>query len=146
MVIHIVHGANLDRLGKRQPDIYGNLTLEDQLPVLRGWLDNSWPEVQLESFQSNLEGEIINYLNKNDGPDNAFIINPGGFTHTSVVISDTLAGLKSSVLEVHLTHTYAREAFRRSSLMAPHTVGTISGLGWVGYRLAIEALISSQGD
>jgi 3-dehydroquinate dehydratase-2 len=98
MIIHIVHGANLDRLGIRQLDIYGSNTLEDQVPILKGWLDKYWPNVELKSFQSNIEGEIINYLNSNDGPGNAFIINPGAFTHTSVAISDSVAGIQSSVL------------------------------------------------
>ena len=146
MIIHIVHGANLDRLGIRQLDIYGSNTLEDQVPILKGWLDKYWPNIELKSFQSNIEGEIISYLNSNDGPGNAFIINPGAFTHTSVAISDSVAGIQSSVLEVHLSHTYARESYRRHSLLADYTCGTISGLGWIGYRLGIEALLSIDDD
>ena len=146
MVIHIVHGSNLDRLGNRQLDIYGSHTLDDQVPILKGWLDKHWPNVELKSFQSNIEGEIINYMHSNNGSGNAFLINPGAFTHTSVAISDSIAGLESSVLEVHLSHTYARESYRRNSLLAAHTCGTISGLGWIGYRLGIEALLSLQKD
>ena len=146
MVIHIVHGANLDRLGMRQLDVYGTHTLEDQVPILTGWLDKHWPNVKLKSFQSNIEGEIINYLHLNDWPGNAFILNPGAFTHTSVAISDSIAGIESSVLEVHLSHTYARESYRRHSLLADYTCGTISCLGWIGYRLGIEALLTIQRD
>ena len=146
MVIHIVHGSNLDRLGNRRLDIYGSHTLDDQVPILKGWLDKHWPNVELKSFQSNIEGEIINYMHSNNGSGNAFLINPGAFTHTSVAISDSIAGLESSVLEVHLSHTYARESYRRNSLLAAHTCGTISGLGWIGYRLGIEALLSLQKD
>jgi|TARA_B110000444_G_C18847736_1_gene603215 3-dehydroquinate dehydratase-2 len=146
MVIHIVHGSNLDRLGNRQLDIYGSHTLDDQVPILKGWLDKHWPNVELKSFQSNIEGEIINYMHSNNGSGNAFLINPGAFTHTSVAISDSIAGLESPVLEVHLSHTYARESYRRNSLLAAHTCGTISGLGWIGYRLGIEALLSLQKD
>jgi 3-dehydroquinate dehydratase-2 len=72
------------------------------------------------------------------------VINPGAFTHTSVALRDAVAGLSSPVIEVHLSHTYAREAFRRASLLAPHTRGTVSGLGWLGYRLAIEGLLATS--
>ena len=144
MIIHIVHGVNLDRLGARQNEFYGSETLEDRIPILTGWLNKNWPDVELRSFQSNLEGEVVNYLNDNDEPENAFLINPGVFTHSSLAIADSVAGLKAFVLEVHLSHTYAREAYRCRSLLASHTCGTISGLGWDGYRLGIEALIGLQ--
>tara|TARA_B100000497_G_C7681275_1_gene412184 strand:+ start:1708 stop:2151 length:444 start_codon:yes stop_codon:yes gene_type:complete len=141
MIIHIVHGVNLDRLGVRQNEFYGNHSLEERIPILKGWLNKNWPNVELRFFQSNLEGEVVNYLNDNDKPKNAFLVNPGAFTHSSVAIADSVAGLKAKVLEVHLSHTYAREAYRRGSLLAAFTCGTISGLGWEGYRLGIDALI-----
>ncbi len=142
MVVHIVHGINLGQLGTRQPEVYGTLHLEDQLPVLQSWLDAHFGGTELRSFQSDDEGALCAYLAAHNGSDHAFVINPGAFTHTSVALRDAVAGLSSPVIEVHLSHTYARESFRRASLLAPHTRGTVSGLGWLGYRLAIEGLLA----
>ena len=141
MVVHIVHGINLGQLGTRQPEVYGTLRLEDQLPMLQSWLDAHFAGTELRSFQSDDEGALCAYLAAHNGSDHAFVINPGAFTHTSVALRDAVAGLSSPVIEVHLSHTYARESFRRASLLAPHTRGTVSGLGWLGYRLAIEGLL-----
>ena len=142
MVVHIVHGINLGQLGTRQPEVYGTLRLEDQLPVLQSWLDAHFGGTELRWFQSDDEGALCAYLAAHNGSDHAFVINPGAFTHTSVALRDAVAGLSSPVIEVHLSHTYARESFRRASLLAPHTRGTVSGLGWLGYRLAIEGLLA----
>jgi len=144
MVVHIVHGINLSQLGTRQPEVYGTLRLEDQLPVLQSWLDAHFGGTELRSFQSDDEGALCAYLAAHNGSDHAFVINPGAFTHTSVALRDAVAGLSSPVIEVHLSHTYARESFRRASLLAPHTRGTVSGLGWLGYRLAIEGLLATS--
>jgi len=144
MKLHIVHGANLGQLGQREPELYGNQTLEDQIRILEGWLSQNWPGVTLQTFQSDIEGELVQYLHANDGDDAAFLINAGGYTHTSVVLADAVAAVQAPCLEVHLTHTYARETFRHTSLMAPHVIGTISGLGWVGYRLGLEALLAGR--
>ena len=144
MKLHIVHGANLGQLGQREPELYGNQTLEDQVSILEGWLSQNWPGVSLQTFQSDIEGELVQYLHAHDGDDVAFLINAGGYTHTSVVLADAVAAVKAPCLEVHLTHTYARESFRHTSLMAPHVIGTISGLGWVGYRLGLEALLAGR--
>jgi 3-dehydroquinate dehydratase-2 len=144
MVVHIVHGINLGQLGTRQPEVYGTLRLEDQLPVLQTWLDAHFGGTELRWFQSDDEGALCAYLAAHNGSDHAFVINPGAFTHTSVALRDAVAGLSSPVIEVHLSHTYARESFRRASLLAPHTRGTLSGLGWLGYRLAIEGLLATS--
>jgi 3-dehydroquinate dehydratase-2 len=144
MVIHIVHGINLGLLGSRQPEIYGILQLEDQLPILQTWINANYGGTELRSFQSDDEGALCAYLAAHNGADHAFVINPGAFTHTSVALRDAVAGLLSPVIEVHLSHTYARESFRRASLLAPHTRGTVSGLGWMGYRLAIEGLLATR--
>ena len=141
MELHIVHGANLGELGKRQPELYGNQTLAMQIPLWEGWVNQSWPDVQLHHFQSDIEGELVQYLHKHDGPGVGFLINAGGYTHSSVVLADAIASLDASCLEIHLSHTYAREDYRHVSLMAPHVIGTISGLGWLGYRLGMEALL-----
>ena len=144
MVVHIVHGINLGQLGTRQPEVYGTLRLEDQLPVLQSWLDAHFGGTELRWFQSDDEGALCAYLAAHNGSDHAFVINPGAFTHTSIALRDAVAGLSSPVIEVHLSHTYARESFRRASLLAPHTRGTVSGLGWLGYRLAIEGLLATR--
>jgi 3-dehydroquinate dehydratase-2 len=144
MVVHIVHGINLGQLGTRQPEVYGTLRLEDQLPVLQTWLDAHFGGTELRWFQSDDEGALCAYLAAHNGSDHAFVINPGAFTHTSIALRDAVAGLSSPVIEVHLSHTYARESFRRASLLAPHTRGTVSGLGWLGYRLAIEGLLATR--
>ncbi len=144
MVVHIVHGINLGQLGTRQPEVYGTLRLEDQLPVLQTWLDAHFGGTELRWFQSDDEGALCAYLAAHNGSDHAFVINPGAFTHTSVALRDAVAGLSSPVIEVHLSHTYARDSFRRASLLAPHTRGTVSGLGWLGYRLAIEGLLATS--
>ena len=144
MVVHIVHGINLGQLGTRQPEVYGTLRLEDQLPVLQSWLDAHFGGTELRSFQSDDEGALCAYLAAHNGSDHAYVINPGAFTHTSIALRDAVAGLSSPVIEVHLSHTYARESFRRASLLAPHTRGTVSGLGWLGYRLAIEGLLATR--
>jgi len=144
MVVHIVHGINLGQLGTRQPEIYGSLRLEEQIPVLQTWLDAHFGGTELRSFQSDDEGALCGYLAQHDGSESVFLINPGAFTHTSIALRDAVATLTSPIIEVHLSHTYARESFRRTSLLAPYTRGTISGLGWMGYRLAIEGLLAAR--
>jgi 3-dehydroquinate dehydratase-2 len=144
MVVHIVHGINLGQLGTRQPEVYGTLRLEDQLPVLQTWLDAHFGGTELRSFQSDDEGALCAYLAAHNGSDHAFVINPGAFTHTSVALRDAVAGLSSPVIEVHLSHTYARESYRKSSLVASECVGTVSGFGWLGYTLGFQALLAQQ--
>lgn len=144
MNLYVVHGINLDQLGKRQPEIYGTQTLGDQWAIWSAWLERHWPGVSLEAVQFNDEAACVRFLQEVDGPEVGVVINPGAWTHASIPLRDCVAGLQASVVEVHLSHVYAREAFRRVSLLAPHTKGTISGLGWQGYRLAMEALLTAQ--
>ena len=122
MKIVIINGPNLNLLGKREPGRYGTESFAERLEVLR----KLYPDLTIDYFQSNIEGEII--------------LNPGGYTHTSVAIADAVASVKSPVIEVHITNVAAREEFRHNSLVGRYCSGSIIGLGLDGYRLAIEAL------
>lgn len=135
MKIAIINGPNLNLLGSREPEIYGGQTFEDFLQHLVK--NNS--DIHLSYFQSNVEGEIINYLHQCmfDKID-AVIINPGGYSHTSVAIADAIKAINIPVIEVHISNIYARESFRHQSLTATNCVGVISGLGLNGYQLAIH--------
>ncbi|MDG1253455.1 MAG: type II 3-dehydroquinate dehydratase [Schleiferiaceae bacterium] len=141
MKLYVLHGINLDQLGQRQPEIYGAQTLSDQLPIWEAWLEKSWPGNSIEALQFNDEDVLVRFMQEVDGHGVGFVLNPGAWTHQSLPIRDAVAGLTAPVMEVHLSHTYAREAFRRVSLLAPYTQGSLSGLGWLGYRFAMEALI-----
>jgi 3-dehydroquinate dehydratase-2 len=137
MKIAIINGPNLNLLGTREPHIYGN----DSLEAINKNLSKIFSgQAVLEFFQSNHEGEIIDYL-QNLKDTKGIIINPGAFTHTSVAIRDTLLALKLPVIEVHLSNIYAREDFRKISYFSDISVGTISGLGKLGYEFAIMALL-----
>lgn len=136
--LDIVNGPNLGRLGRRQPEIYGDETFEDYLEVLR----RDFPDWDLAYFQSNHEGAIVDYLEARvDAGMEGLVINPGALTHQSYVLRDCLLGLGIPALEVHMSQIYAREPFRAHSLVAPACVGQISGLGLLGYRLALKALM-----
>lgn len=139
MKIAIINGPNLNLLGTREVQIYGSQTFEDYLAELR----LKHPLVDLSYFQSNVEGEIINYLQetKVDG----FIINAGGYTHTSVSIRDCVAAIATPVVEVHISNIAARESFRHTSLLTSVCVGSIIGFGLAGYSLAIQSFeVSNQ--
>jgi len=140
MKINIINGPNLNLLGKREPDKYGNRSFDDYLESLR----SQYPEIEFEYFQSNVEGELINEIQKRGFSSDGIILNAGGYTHTSVAIADAIASVKTPVIEVHITNIAAREDFRHTSLIARNCAGTISGFGLDSYRLAIEALIKRQ--
>ena len=137
MQIHIINGPNLNLLGKREPAIYGNESFDDYLKQL----ESKYPNVQLHYFQSNVEGEIINYLQAHGFSADAIIINPGGYSHTSVAIADALKAITTKVIEVHISNIHARESVRHQSLTGANCVGIISGLGLKGYALAIDFFI-----
>jgi 3-dehydroquinate dehydratase II len=137
MKIHIINGPNLNLLGKREPEKYGNQSFENYLTILK----SAYPDINFGYFQSNIEGEIIDEIQKTGFQADGIILNAGGYTHTSVAIADAIASVKTPVIEVHITNIAAREEFRRSSLMGRSCLGSITGFGLDSYRLAVEALI-----
>ncbi len=137
MKIVIINGPNLNLLGTREPEIYGHETLDD---IING-LKTKYPDVEFVSLQSNVEGEIINMLHEYGFSADGIIINAGGYTHTSVAIADAVAAIKTPVVEVHISNILAREEFRHTSLIAPHSIGIISGFGAKGYSLAVNYFI-----
>ena len=137
MNILIINGANLNLLGRRQPEIYGRESFEDYLEALRA----RYPEHTIDYYQSNIEGEIVDELQRADGCYDGVVLNAGGYTHTSVVIRDAIASIAVPVVEVHLSSILAREEFRHTSLIAPVVVGSIMGFGGESYRLAIEHFV-----
>ncbi|MBN1108011.1 MAG: 3-dehydroquinate dehydratase [Bacteroidales bacterium] len=136
MNICIINGPNLNLLGSREPEKYGNTRFEDYLDNLKVL----YPEISFEYFQSNVEGELINMLQKSGFASDGIILNAGGYTHTSVAIADAIASVKAPVVEVHITNTAAREHFRHTSLIAASCRGSIAGFGLDSYRLAVEAI------
>jgi 3-dehydroquinate dehydratase II len=134
MKIAIINGPNLNLLGKREPGIYGNTSFEQFLDELK----RKYSQVELHYFQTNIEGELINELQRVGFDHDGIILNPGGYTHTSVAIGDTLAAITTPVIEVHISNVHAREEFRKLSHVSGKAVGSIIGLGLKGYELAIQ--------
>ena len=137
MKILIINGANLNLLGRRQPEIYGRESFEDYLEALRA----RYSEHTIDYYHSNIEGEIIDALQRTEGIYDAVVLNAGGYTHTSVVIRDAIAAIATPVVEVHISSILAREEFRHTSLIAPVVRGSIMGFGMESYRLAVEYII-----
>ena len=136
MKIQIINGPNLNLLGKREPEKYGMLTFEEWLSNLK----SAYPLIEFEYFQSNIEGELINKIHEAGFSFNGIVLNPGGYTHTSVSLADAVASVKAPVIEVHITNIAAREEFRHISLVGRYCAGSIIGFGLDGYRLAVEAI------
>ena len=134
MRICIINGPNLNLLGKRETDIYGNMPFEQFLESLR----KKYGNIEISYFQSNVEGELINELQRVGFDHDGIIFNPGGYTHTSVAIGDAVAAIKTAVIEVHISNVHAREEFRKISHVSGKAVGSIIGLGLRGYELALE--------
>jgi len=137
--ILVIHGPNLNLLGQREPDIYGDSTLDDVNKMLEHIAERHG--IALECFQSNHEGAIIDKIHSAMGETEGLIINPGGFTHTSVAIRDALVVFPNPVIEVHISNIHKREAFRAESLVSPVATGSISGFGIDSYRLALLWLV-----
>jgi 3-dehydroquinate dehydratase II len=140
MKISIINGPNLNLLGKRETDIYGNMPFE----VFFDKIKAKYPHIHFSYFQSNIEGELVDELQRVGFINNGIIFNPGGYTHTSVAIGDAIAAIKSPVIEVHISNVHAREDFRKLSHVSGKSVGSIFGLGLKGYELAVEYLISTD--
>ncbi|WP_291783776.1 type II 3-dehydroquinate dehydratase [Cecembia sp.] len=138
MKIIVINGPNLNLLGKREPEIYGNTSFEDYFRILK----EKFPQIALSYFQSNIEGELINKIHEVGFSFDAILLNAGGYTHTSVAISDAIAGIKTPVLEVHISNIYKREEFRHKSIISKECVGMISGLGLKGYELGIHYFLN----
>lgn len=134
MKIAIINGPNLNLLGKRETDIYGNQPFEKYLDELK----SKYPKVSFSYFQSNVEGELINELQRVGFDHDGIILNPGGYTHTSVAIGDAIAAIKIPVIEVHISNVHAREDFRKLSHVSGKSVGSIFGLGLKSYELALQ--------
>ena len=133
MRIAIINGANLGRLGSREVDIYGLLSFEEYLVQLR----EQFPSVELEYFQSDKVDELVAALQRYAEYD-GIILNPGAYTHTAIVLADTIRSISTPVIEVHISNLFGRELYRRRSVIAPHCAGFISGFGLQGYELAIR--------
>ena len=138
MKIQIINGPNLNLLGVREPSIYGQSTFEDYLKTLR----SRYLEVQIDYFQSNVEGEMINKLQEVGFEADGIILNAGAYTHTSVALHDAIRSITSPVVEVHISNVHAREAFRHQSMISAACKGVILGFGMDSYRLALEALLA----
>jgi 3-dehydroquinate dehydratase II len=138
MKIAIINGPNLNLLGKRETDIYGNQPFETFFVALQA----KYPAHSLHYFQSNVEGELITEIQRVGFDYDGIVLNPAGYTHTSVAIGDAIAAIKAPVVEVHISNVHAREDFRKLSHVSGKSAGSIFGLGLKGYELAIEWLIS----
>jgi 3-dehydroquinate dehydratase-2 len=134
MQIAIINGPNLNLLGTREPEVYGNRTFEQYF----GELQKKYPAVTFSYFQSNVEGELVNELQRAGAAADGIVLNPGGYTHTSVAIGDAIAAIKAPVIEVHISNVQAREDFRKLSHVSAKAKGTIAGLGLKGYELAVQ--------
>ena len=140
MVIHIINGPNLNLVGTREPEVYGNQSLDQYLTGLIGL----YPEHSIDVFQSNIEGEIVDRLQQVGFDDCGIVLNAGGYTHTSVAIADAVAAITAPVVEVHISNIYSREPFRHKSLLSPVCKGIIAGFGLDSYRIAVTALLSGK--
>jgi 3-dehydroquinate dehydratase II len=137
--ILVLHGPNLNLLGQREPEIYGSASLSDVNQMLVR--EAAGLQVQIANFQSNHEGGLIDQIHAAIGQHQGIVINPGGYTHTSVAIRDAIVGAQIPTVEVHLSNIHRREAFREHSYIAPIAVGQISGFGMDSYRLGLYALV-----
>jgi len=137
MKICIINGPNLNLLGKREVDIYGDESFDNYLQTVQ----QKYPNMDISYFQSNIEGELINEIQQVGFTVDGIIFNPGGYTHTSVAIGDAIAAITTPVIEVHISNIFSREEFRKISHVSGKAKGVISGLGLKGYELALESFI-----
>ncbi len=136
MKVIIINGPNLNLLGKREVDIYGNVSFDDYYNSLR----KLFPDINLSYFQSNIEGELIDKLHEVGFTYDYIILNGGGYSHTSIALSDAVSSIDCNVIEVHISNIYSREEYRTKSLLSKNCLGVICGFGLDSYRLALESL------
>lgn len=139
MKIMVINGPNINMLGSREPEIYGSLTLDDIINNLKDYAKTLG--IELETFQSNVEGEIVNTIQKAKNDCSGIVINPAAYTHTSVAIRDAIAAVGLPCVEVHLSNIHNREEFRKNSLTAPVCIGQIAGFGANSYKLGLQGLV-----
>ncbi len=137
MKIQIINGPNLNLLGTREPGIYGNKHFSEFLNSLK----TSFPNIEIDFFQSNVEGEIINKIQEVGFSYDGIILNAGGYTHTSIAIRDSIKAVPAPTIEVHISNTFAREEFRHQSMLSAVCIGVITGFGLNSYKLAVQALL-----
>lgn len=137
MKLIIINGPNLNLLGKREPEVYGNQSFEDYFLMLK----TKFPSLELEYFQSNIEGEIISKIQETEFTFNGIILNAGAYTHTSIGIGDAIKAITTPVIEVHISNTFSRETFRHQSYISPNAKGVVIGLGLKSYEIAIQAFL-----
>jgi 3-dehydroquinate dehydratase II len=133
----IINGPNLNLLGKREPAIYGSLSFTEFLDQIK----NKYPKVEIDYFQSNIEGELIDKIHEVGFSFDGIIINAGAYTHTSIAIGDAIKGIETPVVEVHISNTFSREEFRHQSYISPNAKGVILGFGLQSYELAIQSFL-----
>jgi 3-dehydroquinate dehydratase II len=140
MHIAIINGPNLNLLGKREPEVYGSQTFEDYFEGLK----NKFRDISFSFFQSNIEGELIDQIQKMGDKSDGIVLNAAAYTHTSVAIGDAIAAITTPVVEVHISNIYAREEYRHHSFLTGKCKGVISGLGLQGYDLAINYFVNMK--
>lgn len=138
MRIQIINGPNINLLGKREPSVYGSVSFEDYLKELR----SKYPSIQIDYYQSNVEGEMINKLHEIGFVYDGIVLNAGAYTHTSIALQDAIRAITTPVIEVHISNVHKREEFRHKSMMSCACMGVICGFGLDSYRLGIEALVN----
>lgn len=142
MRIQIINGPNINLLGKREPGIYGSVPFSDFYEQLK----TQYPQVEFDYFQSNIEGELIDVIQKVGFDYDGIVLNAGAYTHTSIALQDAIRAVTSSVIEVHISNVHQREAFRHVSMISAACKGVICGFGLDSYRLAVEALLKMKND
>ncbi|XZF16019.1 type II 3-dehydroquinate dehydratase [Chitinophagaceae bacterium MMS25-I14] len=138
--IAIVNGPNLNLLGKREPEIYGSNSFESFFETLK----TLFPQAELSYYQSNVEGELINFLHSCMGKTRGIVLNAGAYTHTSIALADAISAINIPTIEVHISNVMAREEYRKTSYIASKCIGSISGLGMDSYRLAIDFFVKRE--
>lgn len=141
MRILIINGPNINLLGKREPSIYGSVSFEDYLGTLKAL----YPDVELDYFQSNVEGLLIDRIQEAGFLLDGIVLNAGAYTHTSIALQDAIRAVPAPVIEVHISNVHAREEFRHKSMISCACLGVICGFGLDSYRLAVEALLQAKG-